>query len=129
MERPSETQEQPYRRKTAQIDTGTDALAADLRRSVRGEVRFDDGSRALYATDASNYRLPPLGVVIPRDADDVIAALACCRRQGAPVVHRGGGTSLTGGATNTAVVFDHSKVFNRIVRVNTDERWAEVEPG
>src|SRR5690242_1423309 len=72
------------------------ALAAELRARIRGEVRFDDGSRALYATDASNYRQVPIGVVIPRDIADVEATMDACRRFGAPVLPRGGGTSLAG---------------------------------
>ena len=72
------------------------ALAAELRRQLRGEVRFDEGSRALYATDSSNYRHVPIGVVIPKDVDDVIKTVAICRRYGAPLLARGGGTSLAG---------------------------------
>src|SRR5688572_31500633 len=88
------------------------ALATELRRAVQGEVRFDDGSRALYATDASNYRQVPIGVVIPRDADDVVTTFAICRRHGAPVLPRGGGTSLAGQCCNVAVVLDFSKYMN-----------------
>src|SRR5215472_16885285 len=76
------------------------ALARDLRRTITGEVRFDNGSRGLYATDASNYRQVPIGVVIPRSIDDVVAAIALCRRHGAPIVARGGGTSLAGQGCN-----------------------------
>ena len=70
-----------------------DTLEAALRRHLRGEVRFDNGSRALYATDGSNYRQVPIGVVLPKDTDDVIAAIAICREHAAPVLCRGGGTS------------------------------------
>ena len=70
-----------------------------------GEVRFDDGSRALYATDGSNYRQPPIGVVIPKDVDDIVHAVAVCRRHRAPILGRGGGTGLAGQCCNTAVVF------------------------
>src|SRR5436309_15657578 len=84
-------------------------LAQELRRSIRGEVRFDPGSRAVYATDASNYRQVPIGVVLPRDADDVIATIGVCREHGAPVLPRGGGTSLAGQSCNVAVVIDFSK--------------------
>jgi FAD/FMN-containing dehydrogenase len=73
-----------------------EALAAELRSHIKGEVRFDDGSRALYATDASNYRQVPIGVVVPRDEADVIETVAAARRFGAPVLGRGGGTSLCG---------------------------------
>ncbi len=70
------------------------ALEADLRRALAGEVRFDAGSRALYATDASNYRQTPIGVVVPLDEDDVVATVAACARHGVPMLARGGGTSL-----------------------------------
>ncbi len=105
------------------------ALAADLRRAIAGEVRFDDGSRALYATDASNYRQVPIGVVIPRTIDDVIATVAACRKHGAPVLARGGGTSLCGQCCNVAVVIDFTKHLNRIVELNAEGHYAIVEPG
>src|SRR6478735_1218912 len=82
------------------------ALETDLRGAIRGEVRFDAGSRALYATDGSNYRQVPIGVVIPSDFDDVVATIGVCRRHGAPLLSRAGGTSLTGGCCNLAVVVD-----------------------
>src|SRR5438445_9225737 len=102
------------------IETATDKidlqdLREELRRQVKGEVRFDEGSRALYATDGSNYRQVPIGVVIPRDADDVEATVAACRRFGAPILGRGGGTSLTGSCGNVAVVLDMSKYMNKIL--------------
>ena len=100
-----------------------------LKHAVRGEVRFDSGSRALYATDASNYRQVPIGLVVPRDAEDVASALAVCRRFGAPVLPRGAGTSLAGQCCNVAVVFDFSKYMNRILDVDADRRTATVEPG
>ena len=100
-----------------------------LRKIVRGEVRFDAGSRALYATDASNYRQVPIGLVVPRDAADVAAAVAVCRDFGAPVLARGGGTSLAGQCCNVAVVFDFSKYMHRILEVDADRRTARVEPG
>jgi FAD/FMN-containing dehydrogenase/Fe-S oxidoreductase len=104
-------------------------LAVDLGRAVRGEVRFGRGSRALYATDASNYRQVPIGVVVPRDVDDVVAAVAVCRKHGAPILSRGGGTSLAGQCCNVAVVMDLSKYVNRVVRIDADRRIACVEPG
>src|SRR5215467_7392829 len=76
------------------VRVDAEELADDLRRKIKGEVRFDDGSRALYATDGSNYRQVPIGVVIPRDEEDVIETVAAARRFGAPVLARGGGTSL-----------------------------------
>ena len=82
------------------------ALEAKLRRVVRGEVRFDQASRALYATDASNYRQVPIGLVLPLDEADVVSAVAACREMGAPVLSRGGGTSLSGQCCNVAVVMD-----------------------
>src|SRR5205809_5286069 len=99
-----------YRRTSGDVDA--EALASELRRRVRGEVRFDDGSRALYATDASNYRQVPIGVVVPLDEDDVVAAVAACRAHGAPVLSRGGGTSLCGQCCNVAVVIDFTKHLN-----------------
>src|SRR5919206_88182 len=104
-------------------------LASDLRRCMRGEVRFDRGSRALYASDASNYRQVPIGVVIPRDADDVVATVAVCRRHSAPILSRGGGTSLAGQCCNVAVVMDFSKYMNRVLEIDPRRRLARVEPG
>src|SRR4051812_22820938 len=83
-------------------DVNARALEAELRAHVKGEVRFDSGSRALYATDGSNYRQVPIGVVIPRDEEDVIGTMAACRAFGAPVLGRGGGTSLAGQCCNVA---------------------------
>jgi FAD/FMN-containing dehydrogenase/Fe-S oxidoreductase len=109
------------------LDVG--ALERDLRKRVKGEVRFDDGSRALYATDASNYRQVPIGVVVPRDADDVIATVAACRAHDAPVLSRGGGTSLCGQCCNVAVVMDFSKYMNRVLEIDEAARTARVQPG
>ncbi|MDQ2979934.1 MAG: FAD-binding oxidoreductase, partial [Acidobacteriota bacterium] len=105
------------------------ALAEALKRSVAGEVRFDTGSRALYSTDASNYRHVPIGVVVPRDRDDVLAALEVCRQHGAPVLARGAGTSLAGQCCNVAVVLDCSKHFRRTLEIDPTRRIARVEPG
>jgi FAD/FMN-containing dehydrogenase len=105
------------------------ALADDLRRRFRGEVRFDDGTRALYATDSSNYRQVPIGVVIPRDVDDVEAAVAVCREHDAPLLPRGCGTSLAGQSCNVAVVIDSTKHVNRILDIDIEARRARVEPG
>jgi FAD/FMN-containing dehydrogenase/Fe-S oxidoreductase len=112
---------------TGVVEAG--ALEAALRAAVRGEVRFDRGSRGLYATDASSYRQVPIGVVIPRDRDDVVAAVRLAREHGAPILCRGGGTSLAGQGCNTAVVLDFSKYMDAVLEVNPDERWARVEPG
>jgi FAD/FMN-containing dehydrogenase/Fe-S oxidoreductase len=105
------------------------ALEADLRRETGAEIRFDNGSRALYATDASNYRQVPLGVVVPRSIDDVVATMALCRVHGAPFLSRGGGTSLAGQCCNVAIVCDYSKYLNRVIMVDAEHRRAQVEPG
>lgn len=104
-------------------------LADELQRRVRGEVRFDRGSRALYATDASVFRQVPIGVVIPRDEEDVIATLEVCRRHGAPILGRGAGTSLSGQCCNAAVILDFSKYMNRIIEIDPEGRRARVQPG
>jgi FAD/FMN-containing dehydrogenase/Fe-S oxidoreductase len=104
-------------------------IARELAARVRGEVRFDDGSRALYATDASNYRQVPIGVVVPRDVDDVIATLELCRRYALPVVSRGGGTSLAGQGCNAAVLIDFSKYMHGVLELDAQQRIARVEPG
>ena len=105
------------------------ALARDLQASIAGEVRFDAGSRAAYSTDASSYRQVPIGVVIPRTIDDVIATIALCRRHGAPIAARGGGTSLAGQGCNVAVLVDFSKYLNRLVALDPKGCTAQVEPG
>jgi FAD/FMN-containing dehydrogenase/Fe-S oxidoreductase len=104
-------------------------LEKELQRTVKGEVRFDRGSRALYASDASNYRQIPIGLVVPRDEEDVIASVAACRKYGAPVLPRGGGTSLAGQCCNVAVVLDFTKYMNRILELDPATRVARVLPG
>ena len=116
------------------VETGarridTDALARELRSRTNGEVRFDDGARALYATDSSNYRQVPLGVVLPRTVDDIVTAMATARELDAPVLLRGGGTSLCGQTCNAALVIDTSKYLRRIVALDPGARTAVVEPG
>ena len=105
------------------------SLEAELKSTVRGEVRFDPGSRALYSTDASNYRQVPIGVVIPRDKDDVVCAIAACYRHKVPVLNRGGATSLAGQCCNVAVVIDMSKYMRRVLEVNPQDQLGRVEPG
>ncbi|CAN5303894.1 FAD-binding and (Fe-S)-binding domain-containing protein [soil metagenome] len=105
------------------------SLERRLRADVRGEVRFDAGSRGAYSTDSSNYRQVPIGVVVPLDADDVVATVAACRRFGAPLLSRGGGTSLSGQTTNVAVVVDFSKYMRRVLELDPDRRVARVQPG
>ncbi|MBO0739150.1 MAG: FAD-binding oxidoreductase, partial [Alphaproteobacteria bacterium] len=104
-------------------------LRRALRRHIAGEVRFSAGDRALYSTDASNYRQLPIGVVIPRSIADVVTTIELCREHGAPVLSRGGGTSLAGQCCNTAVVIDYSKYLNHILTVDHEDRRAWVEPG
>ncbi|MBJ6726103.1 FAD-binding and (Fe-S)-binding domain-containing protein [Geomesophilobacter sediminis] len=105
------------------------ALEAELKYMADAEVRFDSASRALYASDASNYRQIPIGVVIPKSREAVLKTLEICHRHGAPVVSRGGGTGLCGQTCNVAVVIDHSKYLNRILEIDPEQRYARVEPG
>ncbi len=105
------------------------ALESTLARTIEGEVRFDGGSRALYSTDASNYRQVPIGVVVPRTKADAVAAVEACRSHGAPVLARGGGTSLAGQGCNVAVVLDFSRHCDRLLELDPHARTARVEPG
>jgi FAD/FMN-containing dehydrogenase/Fe-S oxidoreductase len=105
------------------------ALEHRLRARVRGEVRFDDGVRALYAADASNYRQIPIGVLTPLDAADVEAAIEVCRSFSAPVLSRGAATSLAGQCCNTAVILDFSRHMRRILSIDSEAKRAIVEPG
>ncbi len=100
-----------------------------LKRRIQGEVRFDRASRLMYSTDASIYEIEPIGVVIPRTHEDVFATMEVARDFKVPVLPRGAGTSLAGQTVGDAVVIDMSKHLNRVLEVNTEERWAMVEPG
>jgi len=113
------------------VDSFSEAaeLERELMSTVRGEVRFDKGSRALYASDGSNYRQIPIGLVIPRDANDVVSAVAACKKYGAPVLPRGAGTSLAGQCCNVAVVLDFTKYMNRVLEIDALNRVASVQPG
>ena len=113
--------------KAAVVDAA--GLEAALRRQVRGEVRFDRASRALYTTDGSSYRQVPIGLVLPRDTDDVLACVSLCREFGAPLLCRGGGTSLAGQCCNVAVVLDFSKYMAGILEIDPARRIARVQPG
>ena len=117
--------------KSAQADaTGlAEALRARLRGGVPDNVRFDRSARALYSTDGSNYRQVPIGVVLPRDDDDVLATVAICREFGAPLLCRGGGTSLAGQCCNVAVILDFSRYMTRILEIDPVRRIARVQPG
>lgn len=116
-------------RRTAIPGEAARSLEAELRRTTGAEVRFDAGSRALYATDGSNYRQVPIGVVVPRSVDDVVATVAAARKHGAPVLSRGGGTSLAGQCCNVAVVMDFSKYLYHVVRIDRDRKLGTVQPG
>ncbi|MCZ9339919.1 FAD-binding oxidoreductase, partial [Streptomyces sp. TRM76130] len=113
---------------TDAAEAGPEVRSA-LRAAVRGEVSFDATARALTTMDASNYRRVPLGVVAPRDADDVAAVLEVCRTRGVPVVARGGGTSIAGQATGTGVVLDFTRHMNRLLSLDPGTRTAVVQPG
>src|SRR5689334_9932934 len=121
------TEELTAHRRRNPTDSRRDAvdvagLERDLRSAVQGEVRFDPGSRALYATDASNYRQMPIGVVIPRSIDDVVRTVAIARGHGAPILSRGGGTSLCGQCCNVAVVMDWSKYLHHILELDPERK-------
>src|SRR5437879_13446867 len=122
---PQNLSELAHAAKTAQVDAA--GLESALRRHLRGEVRFDAGSRALYATDGSNYRQVPIGVVLPRDADDVIAAVATAREFNAPTLCRGGGTSIAGQCCNVGVVLGFSKYMEVILVVLSECRVVSCE--
>ena len=109
-----------------QVESG---LESELRRQIQGEVRFDTITRALYSTDASVYLIRPLGVVIPKNREDVIRIVQICGRMRCPLTMRGGGTSQAGQAIGEGLQVDTSKYFNRVLEVNAEERWARVEPG
>src|SRR6202522_3218376 len=117
--------------KSSQVDAvGLEAgLRAQIRWGSPGDIRFDAGGRALYATDGSNYRQVPIGVVLPRNIDDVLATGSLCRQFGAPLLCRGGGTSLAGQCCNVAVVLDFTRYMSRILEIDPVRRIARVQPG
>src|ERR1051326_2474479 len=121
----SEELKQSWRNRSQRVDAA--GLETSLRQAINGEVRFDAGSRALYATDGSNYRQVPIGVVIPKSRQDVIETIAICRKFGAPLLSRGGGTSLAGQCCNVAVVIDWSKYLHHILELNPAAKYARVE--
>src|SRR6202043_1732591 len=102
--------------------TDASGLAEALRLRVRGEVRFDEGSRALYATDGSNYRQVPIGVVLPRSIEDVIQIVKLCKRYAVPLLPRGGGTGLAGQTCNTAVIIDMSRHMRSILQLDAGQK-------
>jgi len=105
------------------------ALERELRWRIEGEVRFDLYSRMLYSTDASNYQIEPIGVVIPRSYDDVRWTVELTRRYGVPLLPRGGGSSLAGQAVGRAVVIDFSKYLNQVLDIDPASRTVRVQPG
>ena len=109
------------------IQSGT--LRRELEEQISGEVRFDPVSRALYSTDASVYQIQPLGVVVPKNRQDIIRVVEICARFRCPITMRGGGTSQAGQAIGEGIQIDTSKYYNRVLEVNAEERWARVEPG
>jgi len=116
-------------RPVAELSLDAGRLADDLRSAIDGEVRFSNGDRALYAASGSNYRQLPIGVVVPRTVEDVVAAIEVCRGHGAPVLSVGGGTSLAGQSSNVAVKLDFSKYLNEVLEVDVERRLARVRPG
>jgi FAD/FMN-containing dehydrogenase/Fe-S oxidoreductase len=104
-------------------------LVQQLQRRIRGEVRFDTASRAAYACDASNYRQVPIGVVLPKNIDDIVNTLDICRALDIPILPRGGGTSQNGQCVNIAVVIDTSKYLNKVLHIDPIKHSARVEPG
>src|SRR5688500_18063693 len=124
-----------------QIDSGAPVPQADaarvdvtgleraLRTAIAGEVRFDRVTRALYSTDASVYQIEPLGVVVARTRDDVVATVRLCHEYHCPLTLRGGGTSQAGQAVGSGIILDTSKYLNRLLEVDVDRRTARVEPG
>ncbi|HTU19480.1 MAG TPA: FAD-binding and (Fe-S)-binding domain-containing protein [Gemmataceae bacterium] len=115
--------------RTAIAPAAVRELERELRKCIEGEVRFDDGSRALYATDGSNYRQAPIGAVIPRNKEDVVRTMALAHKYGAPILSRGGGTSLRGQCCNVAVVMDFTKYLHHVLHIDPDRRLGTVEPG
>ena len=109
------------------VDAAT--LRRELEAAIQGEVRFDAVSRALYSTDASVYQIHPIGVVVPKSREDILRTLEICRRLHCSITMRGGGTSQAGQAIGAGLQIDLSKHYNRVLEVNSGERWARVEPG
>jgi FAD/FMN-containing dehydrogenase/Fe-S oxidoreductase len=126
---PAKTRPQTRMRPVASQTVDRRSLRRALESSIAGEVRFDAGTRALYTTGGSNYRQVPIGVVLPRSADDVVAAIAVAREHGAPILSRGGGTSLAGQCCNVAVIIDFSKYMHSIVEIDAQRKLARVQPG
>ena len=104
-------------------------MVQELEKAVSGEVYADEAMRQIYSTDASDYRMVPAAVVVPRSVEDISAALAIIARHGSSVIPRGGGSNLSGQTVGRGVVLDHSKYLNRILEINPREKWAWCEAG
>ena len=129
MKVPAKTAPEFRMRPVASRTTSTSAASSThLARPSRARSA-SPGDRGLYSATGANYRQLPIGVVIPKSLDDVIATVAACREHGAPLLSRGGGTGLAGQTTNVAVVIDFSKYLNRIVEIDPEQKLARVEPG
>ncbi len=111
------------------IDDPYRDLEEALKRRVSGEVYFDQITRILYSSDASNYQIDPVGVVVPKNADDVVAVVSLCAEHGVPLLPRGSGSSLAGQAVGSAVIIDYTKYMDAILEVNVEEGWARAQPG
>ncbi|MCH8310148.1 MAG: FAD-binding oxidoreductase, partial [Chloroflexi bacterium] len=110
-------------------ESDTRSLVDDLSKVVSGEVRFDKMSRVIYSTDASIYQIEPIGIVIPRTAEDVIAVVETANRQNVTVLPRGGGTSLAGQTVGQSIIIDFSKYMRDVIEVNEEEQWVRAQPG
>ena len=129
VEKPRATSGHPAAGRGPEPKVDISALERELARHLQGEVRFDRGSIGLYATDSSNFREIPLGVVVPRTEEDVIQTHRICSRYGVPILSRGTGTSLSGETVNFALVIDHSKYLTRIGETDAARRLVTVQPG
>ena len=109
--------------------SGSKSFEEQLRERVRGDVSFDDVTLGIYATDASIYQIKPVAMFLPRDEEDVLAALRTAAEHKVSVLPRGGGTSLGGQAVGEAMIIDFSKYMNKILELNVAERWVRVQPG
>ncbi|MGN6617494.1 MAG: FAD-binding and (Fe-S)-binding domain-containing protein [Ilyomonas sp.] len=111
------------------LHVDVEGLHEELKKVITGEVRFDAGSKSLYSTDASNYRQIPIGVVLPKTEEDVINTINLCHRYNAPLLSRGGGTSLAGQCCNVAIVMDMSKYYNQVLHIDKEKKLVTVQPG
>ena len=104
-------------------------LTEELNQQVSGEVRFDKMSRTLWSTDASIYQIEPVGVVLPKSTEDVIAVLETAKNYGVSVLPRGGGTSLAGQTVGESIVIDFSRYMRKVREINAEEGWVKTQPG